>query len=34
MPRLGTQMIEKVVFALVLTAQRMQPYFQNHVVVV
>ena len=28
------QLIEKVTFALVLTAGRMRPYFQNHPVVV
>jgi len=28
------QMIEKVVFALVQTARRMRPYFQNHAIMV
>jgi len=28
------QMIEKVAFALVLTARRMHPYFQNHSITV
>ena len=28
------QMIEKVALALVLTARRMRPYFQNHSIVV